>query len=69
MRDPKNDKKLIKIEKIMAPPQNKENENSKSKSQNITKSPFLITQKVPCILLCCYYSSQMICKTEGGAPL
>jgi hypothetical protein len=43
--------------------------NSKKKTTEHYKSRFLNTQKIPCILFCCYESSKMICRILGGIPI
>jgi len=50
-------------------PQHKGGQKPKKKPIEQYKGRFLNTQKVPYMLFCCYYSSNMICKTSGGVPI
>ncbi len=45
----------------LLPPKVKESKNLKKQTTKHYKGRFLNTQKIPCILLCCYWRSTMFC--------
>ncbi len=49
--------------------QSKGGQKPKKKTNEHYKGRFLKTQKVPFMLLFCYYSSNMIFRTSDGAPI
>jgi hypothetical protein len=54
------------IEKVMAA-QSKGGQKLKKTTTKHYKGEFPNTQKIPCILFCCYQSFKMICRTSSGA--
>jgi hypothetical protein len=62
--------KQIRNKKVTGPPPKVPGvKNEKNKPHNITK-PILEHSKILCMLLCCcYYSSKIICRTKGVAPV
>ncbi len=59
----------LKMRKLQAPPKSKGSRTFfKNKSLNTTNAGSQTLQKI-LMLLCCYYSSKMVCRTSGGVSI
>jgi hypothetical protein len=61
--------KQIKNKRVTVSPKVEAVKNWKETNHTTLESQFLSTPKILCMLLCCYYSSKMICRSKGGTPI
>jgi len=51
------------------PPKVEGSRTQENKPPNVTKASFFNKKTIHCLLLCCYWSSKMICRTSTGTPI